>query len=128
MPTILIIEDEDVQRAALCNFIKQKGYSTVEAKDGMDGLEIALNYRPDLILMDVRMPKMDGMDVMHEIRKNEWGKKVPIIILTNYDINDTQLDRIVTDQPSYYLIKANSSLEYIFEKMKEVLNSKTEEA
>lgn len=88
---------------------------------GVEGLKIALREHPDLILLDVRMPKMNGMTMMHMLRKDPWGKTAAIIILTNYDTNDAQLLQISIDLPSYYLLKANSSLEHIFEKIQEIL-------
>jgi len=121
MARILIIEDEESQRKALRDNLMQKGFSILEAKNGHEGLEIALREHPDVILLDIRMPKMDGMAMMHELRKDTWGKKASIIILTNYDTSDTQLLQITTDRPSYYLIKANSPLEHIVEKIQELL-------
>lgn len=127
MTRILIIEDEESQRKALRNELVQKGYSILEAIDGSEGLEIALREHPDLILLDIRMPKMDGMAMMHKLREDKWGKSAAIIILTNYDTNDVQLLQMIADQPSYYLIKANSPLEHILKKIQEVLESENKE-
>ncbi len=125
MAKILIVEDDDPQRKVLrINFL-QKGFSVLEAVDGLEGLKIALQEHPDVILLDIRMPKMDGITMMHELRKDPWGENATIIILTNYDTNDTQLLQITTDKPSYYLLKASSSLEHIFEKIQEALKSKS---
>lgn len=127
MPKILLVEDEEAQRKALRNSLAQKGFAILEAMDGVEGLEIARRERPDIILLDVRMPKLDGMAMMHKLRADPWGKKASIIILTNYDTNDEQLFQLASDQPSYYLIKANSPLESILEKIQEVLESKKTE-
>jgi len=124
MAKILIIDDEPMLLGALVDKFTRAGFKVVTAKDGKLGLKSAFKSRPDLILLDIIMPVMDGMTMMHELRKDAWGKKASIIILTNYDTNDTQLAQILTDQPSYYLIKANSSLEEILEKVQEVLESK----
>jgi CheY-like chemotaxis protein len=124
MQKILIVEDEKTQRKVLHDNLAIKGYSILEAKDGADGLKTALREHPDIILLDVRMPKMDGITMMHKLREDVWGKKAAIIILTNYDTNDGQLLQITVDQPSYYLIKASSSLDQILEKIQEVLESK----
>lgn len=56
-------------------------FHALGAKDGEEGLELALKEKPDLILLDVIMPKMDGMTMMKKLRKDNWGKKVPIILL-----------------------------------------------
>ena len=124
MTKILIVEDEESQRKPLRDKFAQKGYFTLEARDGVEGLEAALREHPDIILLDVRMPKMDGMTMLHKLREDAWGKKASVIILTNYDTSDTQLLQITTDLPSYYLIKANSSLEEILEKIEEELEFK----
>lgn len=122
--TILIVEDEESQRKILSDYLSKKGFETLEAGDGVEGLNLALTKHPDLILLDVRMPKMDGMTMMHKLREDSWGKKASIVILTNYDTNDTHLFQIILDEPAFYLVKSNSSLDAIFEKLNEVLESK----
>jgi len=121
MSRILVIEDEEPQRKALRDILVQKGYSVFESRDGVEGMETALREHPDMIVLDVRMPKMDGMTMMHKLREDHWGKSVPIIILTNYDTNDTQIMQIATDLPSYFLLKSNCTLERISQKIEEVL-------
>ena len=120
MSKILIIEDEKQQRIILREFLVKQNLSVLEASNGIEGLNVALISRPDVILLDIRMPRMDGMTTMHKLRQDEWGKNVPIIILTNYDASDAQIYQISIDQPSFFLLKSNSSLEFIFEKISEV--------
>lgn len=122
--TILLVEDEESQIKILSDYLAKKGFSILEAKDGIEGLEIALREHPDVILLDVRMPKMDGMTMMHKLREDAWGNKASIIILTNYDTSDTNLFQILVDEPALYMVKSNSSLDLIFEKIEEVLSSK----
>ena len=124
MSAILIVEDDKNQRAALKDMLVQNKYSVLEAEDGVQGLTIALRDHPDLILLDVRMPGMDGMEMMHALRNNPWGKDALIIILTNYDNTEAQLVQITTDKPSYYLLKANTPLESIADKINEILGPK----
>jgi len=64
---------------------------------------------------------MDGITMMETLRQDEWGKRVPIIILTNLDASDKIIDTILKDQPSYYLLKANTKLEELVDKIKDVL-------
>lgn len=120
---ILIVEDEAPLRNLLRNKLGSEGFSVLEAKDGEEGLEIALREHPDLILLDIIMPKMDGMVVLRKLREDVWGKNASIIILTNYDTNDPILHAVVIDQPSYYLIKSDTPLEKVLEKAREVLES-----
>ncbi len=119
-----IVEDDDSVRNALRDKLAHEGFAIIEAKDGQEGLDLALHEHPDVILLDIRMPKMDGMTLMHKLRQDKWGKNASIIILTNLDTNNERLAGIVADQPSYYLIKANTPLEKVLEKIQEVLESK----
>jgi CheY-like chemotaxis protein len=124
MPKILIVEDDLSQREILNNSLTRKGFTVIEAVNGADGLKTALKQHPDVILSDVRMPVMDGMTMIHKLRKDSWGQKASIIILTNYDTNDEQLLQITIDLPAFYLLKTNNPLEKILDKIQEVLDSK----
>ena len=126
-PTVLVVEDEPLMLKALCAKLKLEGFPVLEAKDGEEGLNSALVNHPDIILLDLHMPKMDGMTMMHKLRTDGWGKNVPIIILTNYDTKDQNLLEVITDQPSYYLMKADTPIEDVLVKIREVLESKKEE-
>src|SRR3989344_2983901 len=108
MKQILIVEDDKSLLQVLYDKLTQEGYSILSAVNGAIGLEAAQKNHPDLILLDIVLPKMDGMAMMHKLREDEWGKKVPVIILTNYDATDKRLTEIVSDQPAYYLIKADN--------------------
>ncbi|KKU64415.1 MAG: Response regulator [Candidatus Amesbacteria bacterium GW2011_GWA1_47_16] len=118
---LLIIEDDLVLARMYQTLLQNHGFDAKTATDGEAGLKAALKIHPDLILLDIRMPKMDGMTVMHNLREDKWGKTAPIIILTNLDLTDERLTRVVKDQPSYYLIKANNSPEQVLEKVTEIL-------
>ena len=119
---ILIVEDEDTQRLALQENLSFNQYEVLQARDGVEGLSIALRDHPDLIIADVRMPAMDGLTMMHKIREDlAWGQNVPIIILTNYDSDDSQLSQINSDHPTYYLLKVKTTVDKILEKVQEVL-------
>ena len=81
---ILIVEDEVVVALPLLDTLKKEGFDVIKAKDGEEGLAVALRDRPDLILLDILMPKMDGLTMMKKLRaENEWGKKAPIIFCKN---------------------------------------------
>ena len=81
--TILIVEDQFSMAEALSLKLK-KEYNVLVANDGEEGLNIALKKNPDLVMLDIMMPKMDGLTVMHKIREDEkWGADVPIVMLTN---------------------------------------------
>ena len=118
---LLIIEDDLVLARMYQTLLQNHGYDVKTAVDGETGLKEALDIHPDLILLDIRMPKMDGMKVMHHLREDKWGKTAPIIILTNLDLSDQRLTGVVKDQPSYYLIKSNNPPDQVLEKVNEIL-------
>ena len=91
--------------------------------NGREGLVKAKAEKPDLILLDIRMPVMNGMEMLKELRRDVWGKSVPVIILTNFDSDDQLTWEITKTQPSYYLLKAGNRPSAVLEKIKETLVS-----
>ncbi len=81
---ILIIEDELPIRQVLRQELEKQNFSVYEAQNGEEGLGAALAQRPDLILLDIMMPKMHWIEVLDRLRKDSWGALVPVILLTNY--------------------------------------------
>jgi OmpR family response regulator RpaB len=120
---ILIVEDDDSLRRVLCDKFTLEGGNILEAKDGEEGLEIALREHPDIILLDIVMPKMDGLTMMKKLREtNDWGKVVPIIMLTNLGADDEKINwAIAQNEPAYYLVKSNYSISDLVDKVKERL-------
>ena len=83
MPSkILIIEDEDSIRILLSRFLQRKGFETILAEDGLEGVEIAKKVHPDLIILDVIMPRMDGLTAGRLIKNYKPLRNVPMIFLT----------------------------------------------
>ena len=121
--TILIIEDEKSLRGALVDILMLKKYIPLKARNGREGLELALSNHPDLILLDLIMPEMDGLTTLKKIREEDaWGKKVPIIILTNLsESKDLSTNDSVTSQSTYYLIKSDWKLHDVVHKIESVL-------
>lgn len=102
--------------------LSNHGYIVHTAMDGEDGLKKALDGHPDLILLDIRIPKMDGMTVLKQLRSDKWGKDAKVIILTNLDATDRILQGVVEDHPSYYMIKSNTEPTKVLEHIKEVID------
>lgn len=120
--TILIIEDEKSLRGAVVDILRLKDFLPLEARNGREGVELALLKHPDLILLDLIMPEMDGMTALKKIREDAWGEKVPIIILTNLSATNEQLiSDAVTSKLTYYLIKSDWKLHDIVGKVEEIL-------
>lgn len=124
---ILIIEDEFSYQQVLKQFLMLRGYQVITANDGTEGLSLAKSQQPDLILLDISMPNINGMQVLTEIRKDDYGKTVKIILLTNLEPNDEMIRDVVTGKPAYYLIKANTSLEELLKKIESLFPKKINE-
>lgn len=82
MARILVVDDELVFIELVGKILKNKGYEVIVACDGQEGLEKAKNGGPDLIILDVMMPKMDGYTMLKEVRKTEKIKDIPVILCT----------------------------------------------
>ena len=121
--TILIVEDEAALRSALSDKFIREGFSVSEAKDGEAGYELALSLKPDLILLDMMMPKTDGMTMLKKLRpQNEWSKKVPVLLLTNFGSDNRLVMREIADDPAaHYLVKSNWPIEKLVTKVRETL-------
>lgn len=117
---ILIVEDELPVRKALVEKFQSEGFETALAFDGEEGLEQADRLHPDLILLDLIMPKMDGMTMLKKLRaSSEWGKQVPVIILTNLSSDDDgRISDVAELLPTYYLVKTDWKLSDVVEKVK----------
>jgi CheY-like chemotaxis protein len=90
--TIIVVEDHDDARMAMGIFLKRLGVTVVAAKNGLEGLEAVKNHHPDLVVTDLLMPKMDGFQLLREIRALplEAGGNTPVIAMTAID---TRLER-----------------------------------
>lgn len=118
---ILIVEDEEDIRQALAAELRIAGFTVFEARNGKEGLQNAVQKKPDLILLDIVMPVMDGMTMMKALRKDAWGKNAAIILLTNLSANDKIIEGIVSDEPLYYLVKSDWKIGNVVAKIKESL-------
>ena len=119
---ILVVEDEKNIREAIVDTLVLNNFLTLEAKDGEEGLETALREHPDLIIADVLMPKIDGMKMIKRIREDEWGKDVPVIVLTNFNATDEQMiNNIVLVKPLHYFIKTDWDIHDVVKEVHKVL-------
>ncbi len=81
---ILIVEDEPKNLTLLRDLLQVSGYSTIEATDGKQGVELARSKKPGLILMDIQMPKMDGLEATRILKADATTKNIPVLALTSY--------------------------------------------
>jgi DNA-binding response OmpR family regulator len=121
MKKILIVEDELAYLKLLNSQLTGKGYAVIEASNGKSGLEAAKKEKPDLILLDIRMPVMDGMTMLELLRKQETDKKAKVIMLTNLEPDDKIIGKVVNDQPSYYFVKSDIQFNDLLAKIEELL-------
>ena len=121
--TILIVDDEMVINKVYTEGMRDEGFSVISAMNGKDGLEFALKEKPDIILLDILMPIMDGLTMMQKLRDtNSYGKSVPIILLTNLSASEDKIMSAITkNEPAYYLVKSDWSLSDVVDKVRERL-------
>jgi DNA-binding response OmpR family regulator len=117
---ILIVEDEAALNQALMEFLIEEGFKVLSAQDGERGLEMAQQEMPDLILLDVILPKKDGYEVLDAIKKNEKTKKIPVIMLTNLESQEDILEALEKGATTY-LVKSDYRLDDVVKKIKETL-------
>ena len=119
---ILIVEDEASLARALETKLIQAGYTTRIVKNGKEGLAEIKRDKPDLVLLDIIMPVMDGMTMLEELKKDKTIPEVPVMLLTN--LSDSESIAEAMDGGGYdYLVKSDWSLEDVVKKVKEKLGS-----
>jgi DNA-binding response OmpR family regulator len=121
---ILIVEDDVIISKTYADELRDDGFNVLTAMNGKDGLELALSERPDMILLDILMPIMDGLTMMDQLREiDTYGKNVPIILLTNLSASEEKIMQAITkNEPAYYLVKSDWNLSSLVEKIKERLS------
>ena len=118
--TILVVEDEISLLNALRDKLTRENFAVLEAKNGEEGLEVALREQPDLILLDIVMPKMDGMTMLRKLREDLWGKSAKVIILTNLSDNE-KIAGALEQKSQEYLVKSDWKIEDVVAKVRERL-------
>jgi two-component system alkaline phosphatase synthesis response regulator PhoP len=115
---ILIVENEQTLCTVLTDKFIKENFDVLVAKDGQEGLNMALKTHPDCILLDILMPVMDGMSMLGELRKDVWGKNARVIMLTNL----TSAEHEAGSQAhgvNEYLIKTDWTLDDVVKKVRE---------
>ena len=117
---ILIIEDEKLLLNTLAEKFESEGFIVIRADDGEEGLQKAKAVEPDIILLDILMPKMDGLTMLNNLRHDGWAKGIPVFILTNVE-DQAKMASAVDNLAQGYFIKSNWKLEDIVSEVKEKL-------
>ena len=118
-PSILVVEDEAVLRGLLVTTLRAEGYIVYEAENGKEGLKIAVKYRPRLILLDIIMPEMNGIDMLRYLREDEWGKSASIVLLTNLGDRES-VENAKEFDVEEYLVKSDWSLDELAQRIEEL--------
>ncbi len=117
---ILIVDDEEPIRNLYTYKFKLGGYNVESAKDGKTGLIVTQNFNPDMILLDLMMPEMNGEEMLEEVRQQEWGKDIKVLILTN--IGKDEAPAILRFlNISGYVVKANHTPQQVFDIVEHLL-------
>ncbi|HYC79411.1 MAG TPA: response regulator [Candidatus Binatia bacterium] len=124
---ILIVEDEEILLTALSEELKQEGFQVTGAKDGVEGVEKVKSEKPDLVLLDLVMPRLDGIGALKQMKDDPEIKDIPVVILTNLSDYDKISDALSLGAMDY-LVKANYRLEELVNKIKTVLERKKADA
>lgn len=123
--TILIVEDEVIINKTYAEELRYEGFTVLTATNGKDGLKLALDKKPELILLDILMPIMDGLTMMDKLRKkNAYGKNVPVVLLSNLSSSEEKIMKTITNtksEPTSYFVKSDWDLDDVVAKIKELL-------
>lgn len=119
--TILVIEDDPVLCRMYSEKFKTEGYNVLVAQDGKEGLKAALEESVDLVLLDVMLPRMSGIDLLEQLRKDPKGSKTDVIVLTNL-ADPSEKERALKLGVKDYLVKAMQTPEQVVEKAKSFLD------
>lgn len=117
---VLIADDDDNLRAILSDKLKISGFDVQDVNNGESCLNTALEWHPDVILLDVMMPKMTGWETLDRLREDTWGKNARIIMLTSLE-DVSMIARAMEKGTFAYLIKTNISLDKIIEQVRDVV-------
>ncbi|HEX7085549.1 MAG TPA: response regulator [Vicinamibacterales bacterium] len=120
---VLLVEDDRFLRRAAEAMLRRHGYDVRTAADGEEGLRLALSDPPDVVLLDLVMPRLPGLEVLVALRADARTARVPVIVLTNLG-EDADIERARRAGATAYFIKANTSLASLVTRVQDVLASR----
>jgi len=120
MKNILLVEDDNLLSGSMSGSLERAGYRVEVSGNGTEALKLALKNHPDIILLDIMLPGIGGLEVLKKLRANDWGKFVPVVILSNID-TDEDIMQAVKQTAQAYLIKANTSMQTVLETIEQLL-------
>lgn len=117
---ITIVEDDAPIREMYDMKLRAQGYDISTAKDGLEGLEVIEAMKPDLVLLDIKMPRLSGNEVLKQLRATEWGAGIKVIVLTNISRDEASADFRFLGV-SRYIVKLHYTPAQVLEIINEVL-------
>jgi len=120
MAKILVVEDDKFLRELIVQKLLKEGYTTTEAIDGEEGLKMIKEEKPDMVLLDIILPGIDGFEVLKRAKEDEEIKDIPVIILSNLGQQE-DVDKGVELGAKDYLVKAEFTPGEIVEKVRAIL-------
>ena len=118
--TILFIEDESAIQKTFSDALKKEEYEIISALDGEVGLRLAKEKKPDLILLDLVLPKLDGFQVLQSLKSNETTRAIPVIVLTNLEQME-DIQKAIDLGAKTYLVKSNYNLSEVIDMVKKAM-------
>ncbi len=109
---ILVVEDNDLNLKLFRDLLDSEGFSVIETKDGLDGFNLALNHIPDLIVMDIQLKGVSGLDIIRKMKTEEKIKHIPIIAVTAFAMKDDR-EKVLASGCEVYLAKPISIISFI---------------
>jgi CheY-like chemotaxis protein len=100
-PVVLLVEDSPTQSKEITVNLKNHGYVILDAEDGLKGLQMVYDHRPDMVVLDVNLPVMDGYQVCRRIKRDPLLASTPVILLTSEDSSDATLDGLAAGADDY---------------------------
>ena len=122
---VFLVEDDKSLSSVLCKKLEKKGYEVTLFEDGVMVKDSVKELRPDIVLLDIQLPVVDGLDVLSELKKDPETNQVPVIMLTNLDQTSPKILK-ATDAypPELYLVKSSWTLSALLEQIEKTISKK----
>ncbi len=120
MKKILVIDDDETFLKTICDAFKNSGYKVVEAHDGQEGMIIVEKEAPDLIILDLVMPKMGGIDFLKMLHKDKSSNKIPVLITSNFSGSE-KINEGIEYGVRGYIVKSDESLKTIVNAVESII-------
>lgn len=119
MPTVLVIDDTALDREAIARLLEYEGFQTIRAGNGKEGWAIMYDQSPDLVLLDLMMPEMDGITFLRMVRKSDRWQDLPVIVLTGLSSDNILTKKALELGVNELIPKASFGVEELLSRIKQ---------